>query len=295
MGVGRFKFVVWVPDPAELHQSFIRLKQMWDTYGWSYYHAAEEYTPTTNKLHLDGYYEMENPRKITTEIKKFTKVFGPGFGDLQIAKGTAGENRDYSQKEGRRFEESGDPSKGQGARVDVKAKCDEITSGKRTVEQILLEEPHVFHQYGRTLQKTEDVAARRKFRSWQTTCEWLWGPTGVGKSHRAFQDYDPDTHYLWKNHDKGWQDGYTGQPIVVINDFRGDIPLGQLLEMVDRFPYWVSRRGREPAPWLAKHIIITCPHPPEGMYNSGDDDNIDQLLRRITVTHMASRASGSEV
>ena len=32
---------------------------------------------------------------------------------------------------------------------------------------------------------------------------WLWGDTGAGKSHEAFVDYDPDTHYEVNADDKG--------------------------------------------------------------------------------------------
>ena len=64
--------------------------------------------------------------------------------------------------------------------------------------------PEAYHQYGpRTLTKVEDIALRSKFRTEMTTCEWLSGPTGVGKSHRAFQGFTPDTHYVWKLNDGG--------------------------------------------------------------------------------------------
>jgi hypothetical protein len=80
----------------------------------------------------------------------------------------------------------------------------------------------MYHQYGRTLHKIEDIVLRTKYRSWMTTCTWYYGPTATGKSHRAFEGFNPITDYVWAD-DNGWQDGYTGQPRVIINDFRGDI------------------------------------------------------------------------
>ena len=47
-------------------------------------------------------------------------------------------------------------------------------------DEIVCEDPEQYHQYGRTLHKLEDIALRKKHRTWMTTCDWLWGPTGVG-------------------------------------------------------------------------------------------------------------------
>ena len=280
MGIGRFKFVLWTTDADA---SFAGLLAMYEKYEWGYYHAGLEFCPTTGTPHLDGYYEYPSQRRWKTEHKKFIKFFGTGYGDLQMAQGTSAENADYSEKDGGRYETAGTASKGQGFRTDLLGLKDDICAGKRTVEEVCLEDPLTFHQYGRTLQKIEDIALRKQFRDWMTTCDWYHGPTSTGKSARAFAAFDPVTHYVWKTNDK-WQDGYTGQPTVIINDFRGEIKYNELLQMIDRYPHYVPRRGREPAPFLAKHLIITSSLPPESVYhNRCDEDKIEQLLRRITL------------
>lgn len=280
MTVGRFKFVLWTTDPD---LSFGQLVELHEKYEWSYYHAGLEHCPKTGKAHIDGYFEYPTQRRWGTENKKWVKKFGKGYGDLQLAQGTAAENRDYSEKEGGRFETKGTAHQGQGFRTDLLGVKDDIMSGKRTVDQVALEDPSMYHQYGRTLQKIEDIALRKQHRDWMTTCDWYHGPTETGKSARAFEGYHPDTHYVWKD-DKGWQDGYVGQPIVVINDFRGSISYNELLQMIDRYPHFVPRRGREPAPFLAKHVIITSSLSPGQVYHRRDDeDKIEQLLRRIKV------------
>jgi hypothetical protein len=117
-----------------------------------------------------------------------------------------------------------------------------------------------------------------------TKAEWIYGSTGTGKSHYAFNNYSPDTHYLYPN-DGGWWDGYTGQEIVIINEFRGGIMYSELLELLDKWPKTVRRRGREPVPFLAKLVIITSSLHPKNIYQGvlEKDDSIDQLLRRIKV------------
>lgn len=287
MTVGRFKFVLWVQHG--LDASFAQLSQFAGQYELKYYHAGAEQCPTTGKQHLDGYYETGTQRKLKTELNKWNKFFGNGFGDLQIARGTFQENLEYSKKEDGRFETHGEPSAGQGARTDLKEIRDKLTAGETTVDELVLQNPEIFHTYGRTLQKIEDVALRQKFRTIEPRCTWYWGPTGVGKSHIAFKDFDPNTCYVWKN-DNGWQDGYTGQGTIILNDYRGSIPFGELLQICDKWPYYVKRRGREPAPLMADTIIFTSSMPPKEIYKNIDkEDSLNQLYRRVTVIHLENR------
>lgn len=294
MTVGRFKFVVWCKAPiipvgesvcsahAPYPEDCDTIKAMAIKYEWSYYHVAHEKCPTNGRDHLDGYYEYPTQRKVSTERKKFAKAFGPGFGDLEVARGCAGENMDYSEKEGRYFHKEGTPGGGQGTRTDLINTCEAVKQGTSTVEDIVDTDPMTYHQYGRTLHKLEDIYLRKKFRNWMTTCQWIHGPTETGKSARAFEGFNPDTHYVWKTNDNGWQDGYIGQEQIIINDFRGEIPYNELLQMIDRYPHYVKRRSREPAPFLAKHIVITSSLHPEAVYRRRlAEDSIEQLLRRI--------------
>lgn len=203
----------------------------------------------------------------------------------------------YVEKEDTRVEgpyEAGTPPKVQGARTDIKEVTDAILERETTVDEIALTNPTLYHQYGRTFQKVEDIALRRVFRKWMTEGIWVYGPTGTGKSHYAFEGFNPETHYLWKN-DNGWQDGYTGQEIVIINDYRGHIPYDEMLQMVDKWPFTVRRRGREPAPFLAKKIIVTSALHPSEVYNKrAANDDIAQLLRRFEIKHFLTK-SGSGV
>lgn len=296
MTVGRFKFVLWNGLGYEFSDMRDLLIEMSKKYEWSYFHCAQEYCPKTKRPHVDGYYEYPTQRRWNTELKKFVKKFGAGFGDLQIAKGTAGENDDYSQKGLWEFQDDdapyyrqGEPSKGQGARGDIEAKKDAIMAGECTAEDIAVSEPTFYHQYGRTLHKIEDIALRKKFRTEMTQGIWYHGPTAVGKSHKAFEGFTPETHYVWKN-DKGWQDGYTGQPTVIINDFRGEISYNEMLQLVDKWPHTVPRRAREPAPFLAKTLIVTSSLAPHQVYNRRDvEDSLEQLLRRFKVINLKKR------
>lgn len=267
------------PDNAQnvLPGRFGKVKYL--CWGW-------EICPTTQRPHLQGYVEFVNARNILGMSKSALK--GISF---RHAKGSGEENRIYCSKpetkreEEPKFFEMGE-MKAQGKRTDLNEIRDRIVAGDVTVDEITVDNPETYHQYGRTLEKLEDISLRKKFRTWMTTCDYLWGPTGTNKSKTAFAGFDPATHYAVRC-DKGWWEGYTGQEIVIFDDFRGQIPYNELLKLIDWTPYYLCRRGREPVPFLAKHIIITTPFPPEELYpNICARDSIAQLLRRIKVQYM---------
>lgn len=175
----------------------------------------------------------------------------------------------------------------QGHRTDLDNIKEDIKNGK-SVEDIIMEKPVIYHQYGRTLEKIEDICNRSKIRKDMTEGIWIYGKTGVGKSHLAFADYDPEKCYLWVN-DNGWWDGYKGQDTVIMNDYRGEIPYNSLLQLIDKWPMKVRRRNREPMPFVSKKIIITSSLKPEEIYkHRSDEDSIEQLLRRLKIVKLGS-------
>lgn len=254
----------------------------------TYLVVGKEIAPTTGTPHLQGYVEFDNSVK-----GKYLKKFNSRISWRRRYKDSnAKACRTYCIKDGIFFEK-GEISK-QGERSDLHSTRDAIANNETTVEQIVMENPYLFHQYGRTLQKLEDIANRKKYRTWQTKGIWYHGETGVGKSHKAFENYDPTTHYVLQN-DNGWWDGYTGQKVVIMNEFRGQIPFEELLQLTDKWPHAVKRRAREPMPFLAETIIVTSPMTPQQLYgNFHSKDSIKQLLRRFEVFFLESVGSRSD-
>lgn len=190
-------------------------------------------------------------------------------------------NISYCKKDANYKEYGQAPS--QGKRTDLLAIGQKLIEGVK-VDEIVMTNPEIYHQYGRTLHKMEDILQRKKFRNFQTLGEWHYGPTLTGKTEYWSKNYNPDTHYMWK-YDNGWQDGYTQQEIVVIDEFRGQETMTTLLQMIDKHPnFYVKRRGREPLPFMSKLVIITSPMAPSEVYhNLQQSDKIDQLLRRVKI------------
>lgn len=229
--------------------------------------------------HLQGYVEFKTAKRFTTLKKLNARIH------WEARKGTAEQAAEYCKKDGD-FIEIGEISK-QGKRTDLDELKKTIVAGTK-VDDIVMESPMLYHQYGRTLNKIEDLAMRKRFRTEMTQGIWYWGETGAGKSHKAFEGFTPETHYVYTN-DGGWWDGYTQQETVIINDFRGQIPYGELLNLVDKWPHSVRRRNREPIPFTSKKVIITSALKPEEIYcNLSQNDSLEQLKRRFNVVEIVA-------
>lgn len=248
----------------------------------TYVAVGRETCPKTKRLHDQGWVYFEGQRG---SMKGVAKQLGNCH--VAVCRGNIDQNDDYCSKEGQLREWGTKPK--QGERKDLQLMRDDIMAGKRSVDEICVEHPEVYHQYGRTLSKLEDIALRKRFRTWETKGIWYWGKTGVGKSHKAFEGFNPETHYVFKN-DRDWWDGYIGQETVIFNEFRGNITLQELLELVDKWPKEVARRCREPAPFLAKTVIVTSSLPPLEVYKNAlsEYERIDQLNRRFEVIELKS-------
>lgn len=112
----------------------------------------------------------------------------------------------------------------------------------------------------------------------------FWGPTGVGKSRRAWEEAGL-TAYPKDPRSKFW-DGYRGQEHVVIDEFRGDIDIGHVLRWFDRYPVIVEVKGSAQV-LRATTYWITSNTPPEEWYRNVPNINqatIDALFRRLIIT-----------
>lgn len=225
--------------------------------------------------HIQGYVYFKNAKS----FKKMQKLIPEAH--LEVAKGTPQEASDYCKKDGQ-YEEHGVLPK-QGKRVDLDLIKNEIVNGKK-VDDIVIESPAIYHQYGRTLEKIEDIVLRKQTRTQMTKGFWIYGTSGCGKSEMLFKKYNNSDYYVWKK-DKEWQCGYKQQNVVIIDEFRGQLPFYKLLELCDRWTNcWLERRGREAIPFVSKCVCITSPLKPEEVYKNLDaNDKWIQFNRRYRV------------
>lgn len=231
--------------------------------------------------HIQGYVYFENAKS----LKRMKKYLPRANLSERYADSSPEQASTYCKKEGE-FEEYGE-IKQQGKRVDLIEIKNEIVAG-RDVEDIMMENPIIYHQYGRTLDKIQDVVLRRKTRTKFTKGIWIYGASGNGKSELLFKNYSHTHSYVWKK-DKEWQDGYKQQPLVIIDEFRGQLPFWKLLELADQWTNcWIERRGKEAMPFTSDMVCITSALKPEDVFKNLDaNDKWIQFKRRYMVLDIA--------
>jgi len=262
---------------------------IWNGDRMKYLCYAPELT-SEGKHHWQGYVYYHDK----VSIKVSQKLLGDAVAHHEPTKGSPLENRTYifgPYDKGDKHKPANEhavelgeiPS--QGKRVDLNILKDKLLKKETTIDNVLETQPETYHQYGRTLERLDDLRMAKEYRTEMTSAEWIWGPTGIGKSHRAFEGFTPQTHYNFPD-DKGWWDNYKQQETVIINDFRGEIPYNELLQMMDKWPYEVRRRGRPPVPFTSRHVIITSSLPPKDIYKCRKvEDGLEQLYRRCKITN----------
>lgn len=117
----------------------------------------------------------------------------------------------------------------------------------------------------------------------ERTTKVYWGPTGVGKSRRAWEEAGLDAYPKDPN-TKFW-DGYRGQSHVVIDEFRGRICISHLLRWLDRYPVLVEIKGSSTV-LKATTIWITSNLHPNDWYPDLDELTKAALLRRLNIINI---------
>lgn len=262
---------------------------LWDPEWMTYLFAALETCPTTGRWHWQSY--VETAQRLTMQGLK-NKLDDPTV-HVEMAEATSEANVEYCSKTRPQdtvpntiWVEMGEPMQ-QGKRSDLRAMGVAILAGDMRVDDVLVENPHAFHVYGRTLDRLQDLHERSEQRgAWAPpVVHWYWGAAGLGKSRSVFDEASTlGTFYRHKWTDHGWFDNYKGEKVIVFDEFRGQLPFAELLELLDGYPTCVPRRNFPPRPWLATHIFVTSNKHPGDIYDHDKiGEAVEQLHRRISV------------
>lgn len=221
--------------------------------------------------HLQGYVELTGARtrKWLSKQSGFTRAY------LEARRGSGAEARSYCQKDGD-FWEAGTAKGVPSERVDLNTIKDDIDKGK---DELYIASTYFSRwcQYRRSFQEYIRLrnGARRKWKSWTNV---IWGGTGLGKTRFVYQQHPDDD--IWVYPGSGWFDGYEGQPIALFDDYRGDLDISTMLQVLDRYPMAVPIKGGH-VNWNPRRIYITSNIMPTMWYESIDGETRAALLRRL--------------
>lgn len=110
----------------------------------------------------------------------------------------------------------------------------------------------------------------------------LFGATGTGKSRIAHHigRFLGTEHTFTADPALQWLDGYNGQPLIIVDEFRGTAPVSFLLRFIDRYPMMLPIKGGF-VQMCATMVIFTSNLGLSEMYAGLDHPTLLALHRRI--------------
>ena len=226
---------------------------------YSYETGGEEHT-----YHVHIFMMFKNARQFNSMQKKF-----PGA-HLDMAKGTAQQNRDYIRKEGKylnsekhltshieTFREFGEcPIEEQGARNDNKVLYELIEDGY-TDNEIITYNPNYINQLDK-IPKIRSAILEDKYSKTIRNVDvtYIWGDSGSGKTSYVAKKYGYENIYRITDYLHPF-DNYNGQNVIVFEEFRSQLRIYNMLNYLDIHPCILPCRYANKHACYTKIYIIT--------------------------------------
>lgn len=190
---------------------------------------------------------------------------------IEDARGTHRENRDYIRKEGKHretdkadtnlpdtFEESGElPAESERRVKQSEAILAMLEDGASDVE-ILRAYPSALNHLPRIQQARQTLLAdkyRRVRRTDLKVC-YIHGATGVGKTRSILDRYGDENVYRVTNYKHPF-DGYKGEPVIMFDEFRSNLPLPDMLNYLDVYPLMLPSRYADRVACYTQVFIVS--------------------------------------
>ena len=200
--------------------------------------------------HTHLFAQFKNPVYFSSIKKAFPSAH------IEEAQGTAEENRAYIRKEGKwedtekettnlkdTFEEWGTmPQTGQGRRSDLANLYQMIKDGYSNVEILEINPDNLLNLQHIDKARLEILSSRYKAeRRMNLLVTYVSGATGFGKSRYILDNHgDPNVYRVTDyKHPFGT---YSGEDVIVFEEFRSDLPIGNMLNYLDIYPLQLPAR-----------------------------------------------------
>jgi len=270
----------------DLQGAIDKLATLCEGGGVKYVVFQEEISPQTKKHHLQGYLQWCDNQKwdrLKRELKDDTV-------HIERARGSPQQNYDYCTKLESRVPDStpweyGEMQKDQGKRNDMHESFEMIKSGASEVD-VLKAHPGTAIRYFKGLAMARDLLAPD--RECMTACLIMWGASGSGKSTIAKECF-PGACWIAKQRADWWFDGYSGQDVVIFDEFCGEMTRETFKRLIDHTPLRVEMKGatRKWRPKLA--VFISNIDPRTWWANYKDAEERISIERRMHIVLRAKR------
>lgn len=276
-------------EPSQKEINLFNLNGL--TKGVRYAAWQVEKCPTTGRVHMHIYLQLNrSQRRKWVQAIELTDAEGSKFKPFEnchcdIPRGSPEQARDYCQKpEGHIPAEQGGGRwnmgefKTQGQRTDIKEAGAAILAGRKLTEI----DPAVLVKYAGNLLKIQQFVTPPDRRG-KLKIITIIGGTGIGKSW-ATRDLYPNAFVHNTGNSGGWFDGYQHHEVVVFEEYKGHIPLGKFLNLLDPFPLRVEVKGAYVPAFYTVVFIISNSAPNEWYANIDErrGSELAALYRRLS-------------
>jgi len=239
--------------------------------------AGDETCPKTSRKHVQGFIQMSYP----TTLAQLRKLHA---GHYETRRGTSQEARDYCTKEGTYLE--------YGSLVQKDAPAAEfwqMVKNGATNSELATAWPERFSLKIRIIEAMRQALNIRQVEALEElpTVTAVFGPPGRGKSEfirrmiGAAPYYSPVEAKNGSKEDSLWWDGYNGEDIIWLQDYKGQGGQRLFLNLCDKGPLRVQTKGGTIKIRPKRIYFCSMYHPRTWFKNCPEW----AILRRITEAH----------
>lgn len=229
-----------------------------------YYCFSHEIGGEKKVPHVHIYIHLKNASSFNAIKKRFNSAH------IDLAKGTAQQNKDYVFKEGKylhsekgttnlrdtHFEYGELPIERQGARNDLNDLYDMIKEGWSD-KQILDENPSYMLQ----LDKIDKIRQTIKFEEYknkirEVEVHYIYGKSGSGKTRFVMDKYGYSNVYRITDYLHPF-DNYKGEEIIIFEEFRSSLKIRDMLNFLDIYPLQLPCRYNNKCACYTQIYIIS--------------------------------------
>lgn len=232
---------------------------------------GEETCPSTKKIHHQGWIQFTTKRTMGG-VKRILKIKGI---HLESCYGDEYSNDKYCKKDNK-FKQFGKFIT-QGERTDLEHVKKFINEG-HSLKEIADENFDLFCRYRSGLTKYKEMVDKENSKQFRNVdVQVLYGPTGCGKTRQAMAE----ATFKIEGGNLKWWDGYEADKCILIDEFANQIPITELLNILDGYQLRLPIKGGHTYALWSK-VFITTNLSFEDWYPNAKTMHKEALLRRIS-------------